>query len=132
MELDDDRLARALSGVRGIEVGAAGVTAAITEIVSAIPPVLDVGGAGLMIIDGDLSLKAIAWSDEAGRVFETVQEEGGRGPCVQSLLTDTVVAVEDLSIDPRWPDVAQAVGPLGVRGVLGVPVHVDGDNVGAL
>jgi GAF domain-containing protein len=51
---------------------------------------------------------------------------------VESLLNDKVVAVTDIAVDPRWPGVTEAVLDLGVHAALGVPVHLDGENVGAL
>jgi GAF domain-containing protein len=132
MEPDQERLQAVLSGARGIDVGTTGIAEAINEVVAAMPAVLRVSGAGLMVIDGDLQLTTLAWSDEAARVFEAVQEESGRGPCVDSLLHDMVVTVDDLQHDERWPDLGAAVVPLGVRAVVGMPVHVDGENIGSL
>ena len=105
---------------------------ALNEVVASVPDVLDVAGCGLMMIDSDLSLHATAWSDDASLAFEQVQEESSEGPCVESLLNDKVVAVADIAVDPRWPHVTEAVLDMGVNAVLGVPVHLDGENVGAL
>ena len=132
MSAGDDRLRRALDGVRGIEVSTAGIQAAIDQVILAMPSVLQVTGAGLMVVDGDLSLSAVSWSDEPGRVLELTQEEIGRGPCVDSLVNDDVVLVADLDADPRWPEVSAAAVPLGVRAVVGVPVRVDGDGIASL
>lgn len=132
MQLDEERLRRGLAALGDFDVASAGVVAAINEVVATVPTVIDVAGAGLMMIDSDLSLHATAWSDDASLAFERVQEETGEGPCVESLLNDKVVAVADIAEDPRWPDVTTAVLDLGVHAVLGVPVHLDGENVGAL
>ena len=132
MQLDEERLRRGLAALGDFDVASAGVVAAVNEVVATVPTVLDVAGAGLMMIDSDLSLHATAWSDDASLAFEHVQEETGEGPCVESLLNDKVVAVADIAEDPRWPDVTKAVLDLGVHAVLGVPVHLDGENVGAL
>lgn len=132
MSAPDDGLRRALEGARGIEVTATGIQPAIDQVITTMPSVLRVTGAGLMVIDGDLSLSAVSWSDEPGRVLEVTQETLGRGPCVDSLVHDEIVTTADLGADGRWPEVAAAVVPLGVRAVVGVPVHVDGDDVGSL
>ena len=132
MDIDQDRLREALTGARGIEIDRTGIVDAINQVIATMPAIFEVDGAGLMVIDGDLSLSAIAWSDEPGRILETVQEEVGVGPCVETLLEDRVTTVSDLRTDQRWPDVSAAVTPHGVTAVLGVPVHVDGENVGAL
>lgn len=132
MHLDEERLRRGLAALSDFDVASAGVIAALNEVVANVPTVLDVAGCGLMMIDSDLTLHATAWSDDASLAFERVQEESGEGPCVESLLNDKVVAVTDIAVDPRWPDVTKAVLDLGVNAVLGVPVHIDGENVGAL
>ena len=132
MDLDEERLRRGLASLSGLDVASVGVVAALNEVVAAVPAILGVDGSGLMMIDADLELHATAWSDDAALAFESVQEENGRGPCVESLLHDRVVAVTDITVDPRWPEVTDAVAALGVRAVLGVPVHLDGENVGAL
>ena len=132
MHLDEERLRRGLAALSDFDVASAGVVAALNEVVATVPAVLEVAGSGLMMIDSDLSLHATAWSDDASLAFERVQEESGEGPCVESLLNDKVVAVTDIAVDPRWPGVTEAVLDLGVNAVLGVPVHLDGENVGAL
>ncbi|HYD09516.1 MAG TPA: GAF and ANTAR domain-containing protein [Acidimicrobiales bacterium] len=132
MHLDEERLRRGLAALGDFDVANAGMVAAINEVGATVPVVLGVSGAGMMMIDSDLALHATAWSDDAALAFEKVQEESGEGPCVESLLHDKVVAVEDISADPRWPHVTDAVMALGVRAVMGVPVHLDGENVGAL
>ena len=132
MQLDEERLRRGLAALSDFDVASAGLITALNEVVASVPDVLDVAGCGLMMIDSDLSLHATAWSDDASLAFEQVQEESSEGPCVESLLNDKVVAVTDIAVDPRWPHVTKAVLDLGVNAVLGVPVHLDGENVGAL
>ncbi len=89
-------------------------------------------GVGLMFIDSDDALRYVAASDEAIRALESAQEQLGEGPCLDSLVLDTVVRVSDLTTDPRYRTVGALVGSLGVRAVLGVPVRVAGAPVATI
>src|SRR5262249_21796995 len=92
----------------------------------------DVDGSGLMLVDDGRALRYVAASDEPGRRLEDAQERHGVGPCVESLVNDVVVASADIATEPRWEPVASEVVPIGVRAVLGVPVHLAGGAVGSL
>jgi GAF domain-containing protein len=85
----------------------------------------DVEGAGLMII-GAQGLQAAMASDEAGSVLEAAQERLGEGPCVDSLTYGETVHAADLATDERYRRLGPEVVPLGVRSVLGMPIHIGG------
>jgi GAF domain-containing protein len=102
------------------------------DVVDAAASVFAVSGTGLMFIDDTDALRHVASSDEASRVLEEAQEELGLGPCVDSLVLDTLIATTDIANDPRWPGLAAKVVPAGVRSVLGVPVRVGAGAVGSL
>jgi hypothetical protein len=65
-------------------------------------------------------------------LLEQIQEDFGEGPCLVAFAEDRAVAVEDLRRAPRWDRIAVVVGHLQVRGLLSVPVRLQGQPVGTL
>jgi GAF domain-containing protein len=104
----------------------------VQQVVDACVQVFGVSGSGLMIADDQSVLRYAVATDGPGRQLEDVQLESGDGPCVEAFVREDVVVSEDLATDARWPDVAARVGPLGVHGMLGVPVYLSGLPVGSL
>lgn len=104
----------------------------IQQVIDACVQVFAVTGCGLMIADHQSVLRYAAATDGPGRQLEDIQLETGNGPCVEAFIRDALVVTEDLATDSRWPEVAARVAPLGVHGMLGVPVHLSGLPVGSL
>jgi GAF domain-containing protein len=104
----------------------------LQKVIDACVQVFDVTGSGLMVADDQSVLRYAVASDGPGRELEDIQLETGEGPCVDTFVTDDVVVTEDLGEDERWPRVAKHMGPLGVHGMLGVPVRLSGIVVGSL
>ena len=74
----------------------------------------------------------VASSDDRARQVDEVQYGHDEGPCLRSLATGEVVVVEDLAEDDRWGGYrAPALGH-GVRSSLSLPLHTDGEVLGAL
>lgn len=64
--------------------------------------------------------------------FDGRQIRAGEGPCWDAYVSGSVVTVDDVTGDPRWPALA-AVAPRGaVRSILAVPVQDDARSVGVL
>ena len=129
---DDGAVQREARRLADLDVDRVGLTAALQEVIDAIPPVFGADGAGLMVIDEGISLKEVASSDEPGRTLELLQQEIGEGPCTQTLVEDMVVTTTDVTADERWPELAPRMVGVGVRAVLGVPTHLAGGAVAAL
>jgi GAF domain-containing protein len=108
------------------------VNDALEQVVRAAVELFGLTGAGLMIIDGDEILRYVVATDPGGEILESVQEQIGQGPCVDSLYLDTVITTEDASNDPRWPVLGEKLRPHPIGGVLGVPVRLSGAAVAAL
>ena len=47
------------------------------------------------------------------------RKRDGQGPCTEAFVNNAVVASTDVTAEPRWPDLAAALRPHGVRAVLG-------------
>jgi GAF domain-containing protein len=132
MPLDSERLDSTLAHLRSSDLSSAGVAVALQRVVEDAKAVFDVTGTGLMFMDDEQVLRYVAASDDSGRVLEVAQEEHGVGPCVDALINDVVVTVTDMEHDERYTAIAPHVVPVGVRAVLGVPVHIGGASVGSL
>ena len=129
--MDADTLERTLEALRE-RVEGSPLGDALALCVQSGVGLLGVTGAGLMMIDGQAALRSVAASDETGYVLEETQERWGEGPCVDALVHDQPVVVEDLAADERWPRIRKELAGTRVRAVLGVPVHVAGGPVGSL
>jgi GAF domain-containing protein len=132
MHIDEDALRAALRLVGDRALATAGLAPAVAEIVTAIPSVFPVDGAGVLLLDEEQVLRYVGSTDAAARLLESLQESTGRGPCVQSLVDDEIVVVENLGTDDRWPDLAEVLVPSGVVAVLGAPVRLAGAPVGSI
>jgi GAF domain-containing protein len=116
----------------GERIGAAPLTDALQALLDATQVLFDASGSGVMFVDEGSMLRAIAATDQPGRLLETRQEETGEGPCVDALVLDRIVHSADLAADERWPKLVPELPDQGVRAVLGVPVHAAGITVGSL
>jgi GAF domain-containing protein len=105
---------------------------AMQQVVDSAASLFSVTGSGLMFADDEHVLRYAAASDGHGRELERVQEHAGTGPCVAALVDDTVVETEDVTADPRWPELHADLRTTRVRAVLGVPIRVGGMAVGSL
>src|SRR3954453_7918142 len=132
MPIDSQRLEKALAHLRALQFEAFGVAVALQRVVDSAQALFEVTGTGFIFMDDGQVLRYVAASDEGGRVLEVAQEEHGVGPCVDALINDVVVPVDDVMSDPRYEAIASTVAARGVRAVLGVPVHVGGSAVGSL
>lgn len=105
---------------------------ALQQVLAATRELFGASGAGLMMINDQSVLSAVAATDEPGHLLEVRQQEIGHGPCVDSLTLDRVVTTADLASDDRWPGLTPELPDRGVRAVLGVPVHADQVPIGSL
>ncbi|MEQ1787056.1 MAG: GAF and ANTAR domain-containing protein [Acidimicrobiales bacterium] len=125
-------VARAIQDLRtsGLEVGE--LRSAVQAVVDATSTVFGADGGGVMLLDDQQALHYVGATDGRAAAMEAAQEETGEGPCVDSLVNDETVSTEDLREDPRWPELRRQIGELGVRAILGVPLHVGPTAVGSL
>jgi hypothetical protein len=91
-----------------------------------------VAGAVLVVVDerGEL-----AWEVPAGDLAELLEEAIGplwNGPCQEVITGGSLVRTSSLRDDPRWPELAAALGFAGVTSLLCVPVEGPAGAAGAL
>lgn len=123
----DRSLGRLKQETTGVEL-----SDALQRVIAATRELFGASGSGVMMIDDTAMLCAIAATDDTGFLLETVQEEHGRGPCVDALTFDKVIWTSDLATDERWPALVPELPDAGVRAVLGLPIHTGRVPVGSL
>jgi GAF domain len=96
--------------------------------------VLDVTGAGLMLVSGGRSLGCVGVSDEVTAEVEQVEYTLGEGPCLAAYRSQTPVFDPDLADDDvvPWPEFRRGALAAGVRAAFGFPLLVDRICIGAL
>ncbi|HUY49342.1 MAG TPA: GAF domain-containing protein [Streptosporangiaceae bacterium] len=98
------------------------------------PGIMEVDGAGVMLMSGDVPRGSLCSSNEVSQLIEELQYTLGEGPCVDAYQQDTVVTEPDLA-DPvtrRWLAFSPPALRAGVRAVFGFPLRVGTVRLGAL
>lgn len=116
--------------------GAAPDTASVgTRVCAVCVDVLDVGDAGILLVDGDGHLSGFATSGLAPvGVVEDLQFTLGEGPGIDAHASSRPVCEPDLAhpAAARWSAFAPAAVRAGVSGVFSFPLRVGSVRLGAL
>ena len=94
--------------------------------------VLDIEGAGVSLADGDGALRFLTATDGRADRVEQAQLAHQDGPCLTAFRTGKLVTVDDLAQDDRWPEYREVALDVGYHAVIGVPMPVRDDTIGAL
>lgn len=96
--------------------------------------VLEVTGAGLMLVSGGRSLGCVGVSDAVAGTVEQVEYTLGEGPCMAAYRSQTPVFDPDLADETvvQWPEFRLGALAAGVRAAFGFPLLVDRICIGAL
>jgi GAF domain-containing protein len=130
--VDAEALAASLADLDLPDRDGTDVQGSIARVVHAAAGVFAGSGVGLMLIAEDgHSLRYVASSDDVARRLELAHEQAGEGPCVDAFVLDTCVKTDDLTVEPRWPDLRAALRDQPLRAVLGLPTRL-GAPVGTL
>ncbi|SCF05620.1 GAF domain-containing protein [Micromonospora coriariae] len=125
-------LTQALIELGTIRYGEASLNAVlvrITEIAKqTVPGSEDVS---VTLIQGSRSYTAAYTGDLALRLDE-LQYEQGRGPCLDAASSGTVIMVEDMATERRWPAWAASARATGAASSLSVALPIQEAVVGAL
>lgn len=105
---------------------------ALDALVSEVPPILQVDGAGIMLEDDTGELRFIAASNVTIRLIEEFQVQTGEGPCVMAYERGEHVRADDLSLDNPFPAFAEAAMAAGLHAVHSFPMMLETVRVGAL
>jgi hypothetical protein len=106
---------------------------------AAVRPAL-VAATGLFLVAGVVLAVAdergvLAWEVAAGDLAELLERAIGplwAGPCQEVIGSGSLVRTSTLPDDPRWPELAAALGFAGVNSLLCVPVEGPAGPAGAL
>jgi GAF domain-containing protein len=130
--IDPDALSASLRRLATLDKPGTGVVAALQQVTEACADLFGVSGSGIMLADEQNVPRYVAASHAPGRILEVVESDTGQGPCTEAFVNNAVVASTDVITEGRWPDLASALRPHGVRAVLGLPVRLGGVTVGTL
>jgi GAF domain-containing protein len=132
MAIDPEMLAASLRRLATLGKPGTGVVEALQHVTAACVDLFGVAGSGIMLADEQNVPRYVAASDGPGRALEIAESNTGQGPCTEAFVNNTVVASTDVTEEDRWPDLAAAIRPHGIRAVLGLPVRLGGVTVGTL
>jgi GAF domain-containing protein len=94
---------------------------------------LDVSGAGVMMVDDLGVLRSVVVSSDAVRGLEAVELDQGRGPCVESHRRARAVIHANFDVsDARWPEFGLQARVGGMRAGHAIPVVGRGTAIGVL
>jgi GAF domain-containing protein len=71
-------------------------------------------------------------TDHQVLIVDESQYSAHDGPCLRAMHTDTPVRMTTDEVQAIWPRLGQIAAGVGVRSFLAVPLHADGQAVGAL
>lgn len=74
--------------------------------------------AGLTALRRDRTMESPAYTDELVLLLDRVQSEENEGPCLAAAEQDTVVYIDDMATETRWPKFAARAHDLGVRSLI--------------
>ncbi len=130
MVLNEDRRRQLLVSI----VPDDGRTAGLVELCTAGVELVEVSGAGIMLMTGDEPQAALYATNPVSELIEELQFTYGEGPCIDAHNHGVPVAEADLA-DPvvqRWAAFSRGAVAGGVRAVFGFPIQVGSVRLGAL
>jgi len=130
--VDRSRLADVLIEFVGDMRQEAPIQGILDRLVSRVPQVVPVTGAGVLLIGKDLELRFASASDEVLRQIESLQIEVGEGPCIAAFRSGRQVLIPDLGSDRRFPRFCRRARAAGLGAVFTFPMIVEGMPIGAL
>jgi GAF domain-containing protein len=94
---------------------------------------LDVDEAGVMLIDGDRTLRYVASSSEQMRLVELLELQHEEGPCLDAWRAGQVT-VSKAADDAyrRWPTFGLHARAAGLESLAGIPMRLRDNQIGAL
>jgi hypothetical protein len=108
-----------------------GLGPSVQQLVSMSKRLLEVDGAGLMLVGADGLLRWAAASDQQAQQMEQAQEEVAQGPCTDAFWQRAPVPVSDVTREGE-EEIASVLLGASFKAGLSVPVEVAGGPIGTL
>jgi GAF domain-containing protein len=102
--------------------------AIVAAAVQTVSPAEDAGL--ILVLRGELVPQATTGAPP--QLLDQLQRKLKDGPCISAAEEQTLIRIDDMGADSRWPDVAAAARGLGVHSMLCVPLWVHEQRLGAL
>jgi hypothetical protein len=94
---------------------------------------IDVKGAGVVLLSERRTLGNVCVSDPATQAVEELQYTLGEGPCIDAFHAKAPILVADLEhFDGRWREFRRGALAAGMRAAFGFPLLVGASCIGAL
>jgi GAF domain-containing protein len=116
----------------GVLIDAPNVEAFLDQVVRLAADVITPAAACGMTMRRDGHPFTVSNSDDLAAQVDEIQYGADEGPCLDALRTGTVVEVEDLNRDHRWPGYRPHAVVHGVASSLSLPLALNGHTVAAL
>jgi GAF domain-containing protein len=87
--------------------------------------------AGITLVEDDV-VQSTACTDELCARIDRDQYVTGEGPCVDAIRNNQIMRLGRAAADSRWPRFGPLAERHGIESVLGVPLEVKGQVLGAL
>jgi GAF domain-containing protein len=87
--------------------------------------------AGISLLQ-DRVVETPASVGELAKTCDKLQEQLGDGPCITALLDASVVRIDDVATDERWPEFAAGAAAAGLGSLLACRLATQRDKLGAL
>lgn len=132
-QLDEESLARVLSELAATLTSPVEVSEVFYRVAEHVIELLQVSGAGVSVVDAAGRLRPVTGLNRLIVELEATEEQFQEGACVDALRTRDVVAVPDLESEAgRWPRWVAECKRHGVQSVMGVPMIVRDEPIGAV
>lgn len=94
--------------------------------------VLSATGAWVSVSDDHGDLRFVVATSDTIVQMEHAQEDAHEGPCILAFDSQQPVAISNLDEMHKWPAYCRVAEQLGLNAVVGHPLSVQGDRLGAL
>lgn len=88
--------------------------------------------AGILISDGNGTLRVVGSSSEELRLLELFEVQNEEGPCLDAFRNGQVIRSADLEAEGNWPRFQRRALEVGFRSVDAVPLRLRDTTIGAL
>lgn len=133
VDTPDAELADVFARVSAPPLSSGTVDTSLRLITSAVQETFpDAAGSGITRSGPNGGRVTVAATDAVVERADAVQYELGQGPCLTAWEQRTVVRVDDVEREDRWPDWARAVSGTGLRSSLSAPLTSGGKTMGTL